>query len=310
LSKKLVYKIGTRGSMLALWQAEHVKASLEKLNPDISFELEIIKTSGDRFTDVHLSQIGGKGLFIKELEDALFGKKIDLAVHSLKDMTTIIPEGLSLSCTLKREDVRDCLITSNKKSIYEMEPGTIIGTSSLRRQAQILNLRPDLEIKMLRGNLDTRIKKLESGEFGAIILAACGLKRLGYLSKVDHYLDPEIFIPAVGQGVIAIESRSDDESMLSILKKLDDKETHECITAERAFLRKLEGSCKAPIAAHAIIKSSQILLVGMVASLDGKKLIKDEILGKIEDAEDIGYNLGELLLAKGADKILKEIIGS
>jgi len=302
-------KIGTRGSNLALWQAKHVKQKLEESNPDIQIELVIIKTEGDKKLDIPLSEIGGKGLFIKELEDFLLRKEIDIAVHSLKDMTTIIPAGLCLAAVTCREDPRDCLITHDSSKLNDLKSGTIIGTSSLRRKSLLLNNRPDLAVKLLRGNMDTRLRKLEEGEYGGIIAAAAGIKRLGKVEKITEYLPLEDFIPAVGQGALGIEVRAGDEETIQIIRLLNDVNTEDCVTAERAFLERLEGSCKAPIAAHGIISGSELKISGMVGSLDGKRIIRDSIKGDRKEAERLGWELGENLFKMGADKILKEILG-
>jgi len=302
-------KIGSRGSKLALWQANYVKDRLHEIFPDLEIEIIIIKTEGDKRLDAPLSEIGGKGLFIKEIEDSLIKKEIDIAVHSLKDMTTQIPDGLTLAAVTKREDPRDCLITANGCKLEELPHKSCIGTSSLRRRAQILNLRPDLVIKPLRGNLDTRLKKLFSGEYDGIITAFAGLKRLEKEDQISQRLPLDHFIPAVGQGALGIETRADDAETLNLVEKLNDEKTSYCASAERSFLKKMEGSCKAPIAANAVIEKPTLQIRGMVASLDGKNIISHSLSGKIENAEEIGYKLGEELLNKGADRILAQILG-
>ena len=303
------FKIGTRGSKLALWQANFIKKLIEDDFPEIDVVLVIIKTEGDKKLDIPLSEIGGKGLFIKELEEALLRMEVDLAVHSLKDMTTQIPERLKLAAVTEREDPRDCLITCSGMKLEELRKGAVIGTSSLRRRAQVLNLRPDLVIKLLRGNLDTRLKKLQKGEYEGIIAAVAGVKRLNLEDKISQYFPTESFIPAVGQGALGIETRADDKKTIGIVEKFDDEITNTCIIAERSFLKKLEGSCKAPIAAHAVIKGAEIEIRGLVASLDGKTLIQESITGKKNDADEIGFHLGELLIEKGAGLILEKILG-
>ncbi|RJQ50481.1 MAG: hydroxymethylbilane synthase [Nitrospiraceae bacterium] len=332
--KKRKIIIATRGSKLALWQAEWVKAQLEK-NRGIEVELKKIKTTGDKILDVPLAQVGGKGLFVKEIEDALLKKKADLAVHSMKDVPTDLPGGLHLSAICKREDPRDALITGIQNSKFKIQnfkslpTGAHIGTSSLRRICQLLNKRPDLTITQLRGNLDTRLRKLDEGQFDAIILAAAGVKRLGLKKRITEILQPETSLPAIGQGAIGIECRVDDEFINGLLKKLDHRATSVCVRAERAFLKKLEGGCQVPIGAYARIEkkgqgsrvkgqgkgsipetlNSILLIKGLVGSLDGKTLIKSSKRGKPEDAETLGTKLAEALLAKGAGKILKEVYG-
>jgi hydroxymethylbilane synthase len=261
--------IATRGSKLALWQAEWIKAELEKINPGIGIDLNKIKTTGDKILDVPLAQVGGKGLFVKEIEEAILRGEADLAVHSMKDVPTELPEGLHLSAICKREDPRDAFITAvssqqsavsrQKKIKYfkELPQGANVGTSSLRRICQLLNKRPDLKISQLRGNVDTRIRKLDEGQFDAIILAAAGVKRLGRAEKITEILPPEISLPAVGQGAIGIECRVDDEFINNLLKNLNHKETSVCVRAERAFLKKLEGGCQVPIAAYARLRSQE-----------------------------------------------------
>jgi hydroxymethylbilane synthase len=322
--------IATRGSKLALWQAEWVKAQLEKSNPGLEVELKKIKTTGDKILDVPLALVGGKGLFVKEIEDALLKKKADLAVHSMKDVPTDLPDGLHLAAICKREDPRDALITaisdqqsaiSGKKKIKsfkDLPKGALIGTSSLRRICQLLNKRPDLKITHLRGNLDTRLRKLDEGQFDGIILAAAGLKRLGWQKRITESLSASISLPAIGQGAVGIECRVDDVFINKLLKKLDHRTTSVCVRAERAFLKKLEGGCQVPIAAYArIIKrsavsgqrskeNSALIIEGLVGSLDGKTLIKGSKKGKPEDAEIMGTKLAEILLSKGAGKILAE----
>ena len=327
--------IATRGSKLALWQAEWVKAQLEKNNPDLEVELKKIKTTGDKILDVPLAQVGGKGLFVKEIEDALLKKKADLAVHSMKDVPTDLPEGLHLAAICKREDPRDALITaisdqqsaiSRKKrikSFKDLPKGALIGTSSLRRICQLLNKRPDLKITHLRGNLDTRLRKLDEGQFDGIILAAAGLKRLGWQKRITESLSASISIPAIGQGAVGIECRVDDVFINKLLKKLDHRTTSVCVRAERAFLKKLEGGCQVPIAAYARIisqksikdlkiktQNSTLVINGLVGSLDGKTLIKGSKKGRPADAESLGNKLAEILLSKGAGEILAKFYGT
>ncbi|RJQ18637.1 MAG: hydroxymethylbilane synthase [Nitrospiraceae bacterium] len=307
--------IATRGSKLALWQAEWVKARIEKGHPDIEVELKKIKTTGDMILDVPLAKVGGKGLFVKEIEDALLKHRADLAVHSMKDVPTDLPEGLHLAAICKREDPRDALITQIQNSKFKIQnfkslpKGAHVGTSSLRRICQLLNKRPDLKITQLRGNLDTRIRKLDEGQFDAIILAAAGVKRLGLQKRITEILEPETSLPAIGQGAVGIECRVDDAFMNRLLKKLDHKATSVCVKAERACLKKLEGGCQVPIGAFARLAEDKLLIRGLVGSLDGKTLIKASKRGRPEDAEVLGTKLAEALLAGGAAKILAEVYG-
>jgi len=299
--------IGTRGSRLALWQAEFVRAQLKEKHPQISVELEIIKTFGDRQQNVSLTQIGGQGVFVKELETALLGKRIDLAVHSLKDLPTVLPENLHISAVLKREDVRDALVVgkeSNASSISDLPANAVIGTSSLRRASQIKNLRPDLQIKDLRGNVDTRIAKLDAGEYDAIILAAAGLKRLGCEHRITAFLSFDEMLPQVGQGALAIETRKDDLATNNLVSILNDAETRACVEAERAFLRGLGGGCQFPIAAHARIEENEMRLEGLVAKPDGSEILRDERTGDSAKARENGELLALRLLAKGAQNLI------
>jgi hydroxymethylbilane synthase len=322
--KKRKVIIATRGSKLALWQAEWVKAQLEKNNQDIEVELRKIKTTGDMILDVPLAQVGGKGLFVKEIEEALLKNKADLAVHSMKDVPTDLPEGLHLAAICKREDPRDALIAAvggqkKIKTFKDLPRGAHVGTSSLRRICQLLNKRPDLKITQLRGNLDTRLRKLDEGQFDAIILATAGVKRLGLSERITEILQPKISLPAIGQGAVGIECRVDDVFTNKLLKKLNHKATSVCVRAERAFLKKLEGGCQVPIGAYARIESQesklktqnpQLVIDGLVGSLDGKTLIKSSRKGKPEDAEVIGTKLAGILLSKGAGKLLAEVYGT
>ena len=299
--------IGTRGSRLALWQAEFVRAQLKEKHPQISVELEIIKTFGDREQNVSLTEIGGQGVFVKELETALIANRIDLAVHSLKDLPTVLPENLHISAVLKREDVRDALIVgkeSNANSISDLPENAVIGTSSLRRASQIKNLRPDLQIKDLRGNVDTRIAKLDAGEYDAIILAAAGLKRLGCEHRITAFLSFDEMLPQVGQGALAIETRKDDSETNNLVAVLNDAETRACVEAERAFLRGLGGGCQFPIAAHARIEENEMRLEGLVAKPDGSEILRDARTGDSAKARENGELLALRLLAKGAQNLI------
>ncbi|MBI5664229.1 MAG: hydroxymethylbilane synthase [Nitrospirae bacterium] len=301
--------IATRGSKLALWQAEWIKSLLLEMD-DFDIELNKIKTTGDKILDVPLAQVGGKGLFVKEIEEAMLRGEADLAVHSMKDVPTDLPDGLHLSAITKREDPRDAFIARKGiKSFNDLPQGANIGTSSLRRICQLLNLRRDLKITQLRGNVDTRLRKVAEGEFDAVILATAGVKRLGFADRITEILPVEVSLPAIGQGAVGIECRVDDAFINGLLKKLNHEETSVCVRAERAFLKKLEGGCQVPIAAYAQLKNGRIVIEGLVGSLDGKTLIKDKSEGAPGNAESLGTALAEKLLAKGAGKILAEVYG-
>ncbi len=301
--------IGTLGSKLALWQAEWVYARLRELEPALAVSLKRIKTTGDKILDTPLATIGGKGLFVKEIEEALLRGEIDLAVHSMKDVPTRLPAGLEILAIPEREDPRDVLITLNKVSLERLVPGSRIGTSSLRRQAQLLHYRPDLSIQILRGNLDTRLRKLEAGEYDGIILAAAGIKRLGWSDRVTEYLSPDVCLPAIGQGALALEGRTDDGFVREVVARLDHHPTRIAVTAERAFLERLEGGCQVPIAAHAAITNGTLTLSALIAGVDGRRLVRDSVQGPMRDAHRLGVELAERLLARGGDEILKEIYG-
>ncbi|OGP06564.1 MAG: hydroxymethylbilane synthase [Deltaproteobacteria bacterium GWA2_42_85] len=311
LKKKI--KLGTRGSQLALWQANWVKAEIEKRNPSLEVELVKIKTTGDKILDVPLAKVGGKGLFVKEIEEALLDKRIDLAVHSMKDVPTDFPKGLHLAAITEREDPRDAFITQGQgakgkgQRFKDLPQGATIGTSSLRRSSQILNIRPDLKISQLRGNLNTRLKKLDEGQFDAIILAAAGVKRLGWADRITEYLPPDVSLPAIGQGALGIETRIDDQEINKLVLFFDHPATSIAVRAERALLKRLEGGCQVPIAAHGEVKGNNLNLIGLVASTDGKKVIKDSVSGTTDKAEALGIELAEKLLKMGAWDILKEV---
>ena len=301
--------LGTRGSRLAIWQAEWVQARLREIAPDVAVTLQRIKTSGDKILDVPLAKIGGKGLFVKEIEEALLQGTIDLAVHSMKDVPTVLPEGLDILCVPEREDPRDALISRNGASLDQLPKGARVGTSSLRRQAQLLHRRPDLKIEVLRGNLDTRLRKLRDGEFEAIVLAAAGLRRMGWTEQVTEYLPAGVSLPAIGQGALGIEGRRDDAFVRGLVSALEHPPTRAAVTAERALLEKMEGGCQVPIAAHATIAGDRLRLEGLVASVDGRQLVQDSVEGPAADARQLGTRLGEQLLRRGGDAILKEIYG-
>jgi hydroxymethylbilane synthase len=302
--------LGTRGSKLAVHQSEWVQARIRELAPHLSVTLRRIQTSGDKILDVPLAKIGGKGLFVKEIEEALLSGEIDLAVHSMKDVPTELPPGLDLLCIPAREDPRDALISRDGTPFKDLRHGARVGTSSLRRQSQLLQVRPDLSISMLRGNLDTRLKKLREGQFDAIVLAAAGLRRLGWEREITEYLSPEISLPAIGQGALGIEGRRDDAFVRDLLRGLEHAPTRTMVMAERALLHRLQGGCQVPIAAHATLTGSEVVLEGLVASVDGKEIIRDLVRGAADDPETLGVQLAERLLARGADRILHAIYGT
>ncbi|WP_297887348.1 hydroxymethylbilane synthase [Sulfurihydrogenibium sp.] len=304
-------RIGTRKSQLALWQANYI-AKLLKKTSNVDVEIVKITTSGDKILDVPLAKIGGKGLFVKEIEDAMLKGDIDVAVHSLKDVPTQLPDGLGIVAITKREDPRDAFLSTKYKSLYELPKGAVVGTSSLRRKSQIMKIRDDLQIKDLRGNVDTRIRKLEEGQYDAIILAYAGLKRLGLDSKVSYVFSPDEMIPAVCQGFLGIEARLDDEKVLNILQTINDRESFIRATAERSFLKTLEGGCQVPLGAYCEIIDGDIKISGFIADLEGKRFIKETLSEKISDdslnqAKDLGEKLANILIKKGGKEILTEI---
>jgi hydroxymethylbilane synthase len=306
MSQRLI--IGTRGSALALCQANLIKEEMEAAFPDLDVRLKKIKTTGDKITDVPLAKVGGKGLFVKEIEEALFREEIALAVHSMKDVPTFLPEGLHLAAITRREDPRDAVISRDGKRLLDLPRGARIGTSSLRRQSQIRHLRPDFEIVPLRGNLDTRLKKIEKEGLAAIVLAAAGMRRMGWEDRITEYLDPGLCVPAIGQGALGLECHVSNQQVNSMLNRFNDAITSRCVRAERAFLKRLEGGCQVPIAAYAQFRDEErLVLEGLVASVDGKRVIRDGIAGDPEQPETLGLDLAERLLAQGADTILREI---
>lgn len=299
--------IGTRGSKLALWQTNWVKDELERLHPGLRVNIEIISTKGDRVLDVSLPKLGeqGKGLFTKELEEAIHERRVDLAVHSLKDLPTELPAGLHVGAISAREDVRDALVAREGIAGFSDLPhNALVGTSSLRRQAQIRAVRPDLRLEPIRGNVDTRLRKLDEGEFDAIVLAAAGLHRLGFAGRITEHLSMELVLPAVGQGALAIETRSDDAAINEIVGKLNHEPTRLACQAERAFLKGLGGGCLVPIAAHAKTAETTLTLAGLVASTDGSEIVRGNVAGPSPEAERLGQRLAEELIAQGADRIL------
>lgn len=300
--------VGSRRSKLAMTQTNWVIDQLKKIGAPFTFELKEIVTKGDEILNVTLSKVGGKGLFVKEIEQAMLNKEIDIAVHSMKDMPAVLPDGLVIGSIPEREDSRDVLISKEIRSLRDLPAGAIVGTSSLRRKAQILNIRPDLEIKWIRGNIDTRLKKLETEEYDAIILAAAGLSRMGWQAEVvSEYLEPSDCIPAVGQGALAIECRKDDEEILQWLAKLNCPKTNRAVQAERAFLNKIGGSCQVPVGGYAVINDEDdVVLNAFVASGNGKTIFKETVVGK--DAVAVGEKAGERLMERGAGKLISEIL--
>ncbi len=301
--------LGTRGSKLAIRQSEWVQAQLKEIAPDVSVSLKRIQTSGDKILDVALAAIGGKGLFVKEIEEALLRGEIDLAVHSMKDVPTLLPQGLAIVCVPMREDPRDVLISRNGLALSQLPAGARVGTSSLRRQAQLLHYRPDLKIEMLRGNLDTRLRKLREGRFDAIVLASAGLRRLQWTESATEYLPMEVCLPAIGQGALGIEARCDDVFVRELLAPLNHPPSRTAVLAERALLQRLEGGCQVPIAAHATVEGDTLVLDGLIAGVDGRDLIRDVVRGPASEPERLGVRLAERLLAGGGDKILDSIYG-
>ncbi len=307
MKKKLQINVGSRKSALAMWQTEHVIAELKKAHPELSFTIIPISTKGDKILDVPLAKIGDKGLFTKELEVALVNHEIDFAVHSVKDMPTKLPEGLKLGAMTKRHNPKDAFVSMDYQSFNSLPEGAKVGTSSLRRRAQLLHMRPDLNLADIRGNLQTRLKKMETENFDAIILASAGLERLGMEYHIKEHLDFSVCLPAVGQGSLAIEIRENDEYIAEIISSVNDIDTETSIRAERALLRNFEGGCQIPIGAQAHVEGEHLILDALVASLDGEKVIRDTIcLSKI-DPENVGIQLANVLRGYGAAEILHEI---
>ena len=302
-----IIKIGTRGSKLALWQANWVKSALKAGHPSLSVEIVAIKTKGDKILDVPLAKVGGKGLFVKEIEDALLNGSIDLAVHSMKDMPAEIPNGLCIGAIPKRETPQDVLISRKGLLLSQLKQNARIGTSSLRRTAQLLHARPDLVVLPLRGNLDTRLKKLETENIDAIILAAAGVKRLDLEHRITEYLDEKVMLPAVGQGALCIEIRENDPEVESIIALLEHHQTRTVVLGERAFLNRLEGGCQVPIAAHGKIEKSTFTLCGLVATVDGTTVIRETLSGHKDSSEIIGVKLADRLAEMGAKTIMENL---
>lgn len=300
-------KIATRQSPLALWQAEHIKQRLEELHAGVSVELVTFVTQGDKILDTPLAKIGGKGLFVKELEAALLDGRADLAVHSMKDVPMQLPEGLTLAVTCEREDPFDAFVSNQYANFDDLPQGAKLGTSSLRRKCQLLKARPDLDVIDLRGNVGTRLSKLDAGQYDAIILASAGLKRLGLHERIRHTLTAELSLPAVGQGALGLECRADDQATLALILPLMHAETHACVSAERAFNAYLEGGCQVPIAAYATLSADTLSIEGRVGGVDGQVLLVAKQQGAVAQAETLGEQLAQYLLAQGAGELLKAL---
>lgn len=300
--------IGTRQSLLALWQSNHIASLLRKQYPDCQVTLKKIVTKGDRILDVPLAQIGGKGLFTKEIETELLDGTVDLAVHSLKDMPTVLPECLCLTAITTRANVGDAFVSNKYASFSELPQGAVLGTSSLRRKAQLLAVRPDLKIVDLRGNVDTRLRKLDEGQMDAIILAAAGLERLGHADRIREIIPTTVCLPAVGQGALAIECRSDNKEVRDMLAFLNDLPTKQATDAERAFLGLIEGGCQVPIGVHAEVENNNVKIEAVIASLDGSKVLRNNITGPAVNAAELGRKLGQQMLAEGGEQILADIL--
>ncbi len=303
-------RIATRKSRLALWQAEYVADAIIRHCPNLNIELLPMTTKGDEILDRSLAKIGGKGLFVKELEHAILTGEADLAVHSMKDMPAEMPDGLSIVSVMQREDPRDALVSERVDNISRLPEGASVGTSSLRRQSQLLHLRPDLDIRPLRGNVETRLKRIKEGKFQAIILATAGLNRLGLAHRISAHIDPAEMLPAVGQGAIGIQCRLDDRELIENLAALNHPATKSQVDAERGFSRQLGGSCQSPIAGHAVLDGDNLVLTGRVAMPDGSLIIEGRKSGKIDDAPRIGFELAQELLKQGADEILEQLAGA
>jgi hydroxymethylbilane synthase len=299
-------RIGSRGSVLARWQAESVRKQLFQITGEEA-EIVLIKTSGDKMQNAPLAQIGGKGIFIKELEEALLEETIDLAVHSVKDIPTETPGRLFFPAVCRRDDVRDCVVSNRGTLLADLKAGARVGTSSLRRQAQLRHYRPDLDLRDLRGNVDTRLRKVDSGEYEAVVVAKAGLDRLGWSQKISETLSTDISLPAVGQGAIAIESRVKDQEAAEILGKLDDEETRTVIIAERSLLAALQGGCQVPLGAWARIERGELILESVVCSIDGSQYIRQKAVAPPSQAAELGQQMAQLLVDNGARSILEEV---
>jgi len=299
-------RIGTRGSMLAKWQAEFVRKKILEAT-GVDAEIVVIKTTGDKLQTASFAQIGGKGVFIKELEEALLSEEIDLAVHSVKDIPTEVPSRLCFPVICRREDIRDCLFAAKGESLFSLRKGARIGTSSLRRRSQVLHVRPDLDVRDLRGNVDTRLRKVESGEYDAILLAKAGLDRLGWSNRISEVLSPEVCMPAVGQGALGVQGRLKDHDLADALAPLDDFETRQCIVAERALLAALEGGCQVPLGAWARFERGELAIDSVVCSPDGAQHVRQRLTGPPDQARELGQRVAQMLIGSGAREILEEV---
>lgn len=306
--EKKTLRIGTRASQLALWQANWVKSELEKKYPGLEVTLTKIKTQGDKILDVPLAMVGGKGLFVKEIEEAMLRGEIDIAVHSMKDVPTIFPEGLALRCITEREDPRDIVVLRpGFKSFRDLPQGARIGTSSLRRKAMLLHLRPDFQMVDIRGNVETRIRKLTEDNLDAVVLAAAGMHRLGFTGQIGEYLPTDVSLPAIGQGALGIESRIADAEVNALIDFFNHPDTAAAVKGERAVLRRLEGGCQVPIGAYGEVKDGQLTLTGLVASIDGARFLQKTVVCTPEESEKVGISLADDLIIQGAGKILNEV---
>ena len=307
MKKNQLLRIGSRGSKLALWQARYIKSIIQRASPDLSIDIKIIKTTGDNFVDSPLSDIGGKGVFIKEIEEALFREDIDIAVHSMKDVPTILPKGLKIGAVAPRHDPRDVLISKHNIRFQNLKKGARIGTSSLRRQAQLLGLSSGIEVVPVRGNVDTRLKKLETSQLDSIVLAMAGVERMGLRKRVTECFPIDTLVPAPGQGAIAIECRDDDSEIEKIVCKVNHKESEITSMAERSFLEMLEGDCKIPAGCYASVEFDKMNMIGLIASPDGTFIVKQRINGDIENHVNLGRELGRKILGRGGREILSAI---
>jgi len=308
MSRTLI--IATRESPLALWQAEFVRAALTRAHPDLDVQLLGITSRGDQLLDVPLAKVGGKGLFVKELEEALLDGSADIAVHSMKDVPSVLPDGLTIQAICERADPRDAFVSNTYQSLEDLPQGAKVGTSSLRRECQLRTDRPDLDVIPLRGNVNTRLAKLDAGDYDAIILASAGLKRLGFEDRIKSALTPEQSLPAIGQGAVGIETRIDDDEVNALIAPLRCPDTWIRLSAERALNKRLAGGCQVPIAGYALLNDGEIWMRGLVGRPDGSEMLRAEVRGKAEDAEALGIALAKDLLSQGADKILADVYGS
>ena len=305
---KQPFRIGTRGSKLALWQADHVSQLITAENPGLNIEIRIIKTTGDAVLDSPLSEIGGKGVFVKEIEEALLSEEIDIAVHSMKDVPTLLPNGLFIGAVAKRHDPRDALISKSGLPLAQLPEGSRVGTGSLRRSTQLLKYNSNLEIVSIRGNVDTRIQKLKDGkDYDAIVLAVAGLERMGLGGEITEIISPDIMLPAPGQGMIAIECRESDGNTIDILNAVNHRETENQARAERAFLLRLGGDCNVPAGCHAEIQGLNITITGIVSSPDGKTIVRKDARGSLAEAQNLGVKLADAILESGGNEILKQL---